>query len=798
MRNKKKLLYFITIGIILIILGLVCDCLIKSGIFQYYLVVNENYIFYIFSLIFTVATLGCTLLSIIVGVSSNRVLGLQLREIVSLKNSPLKLNTMIIGSMIIVGISVPALAFELTTSITILAVFLISLIIRHTIVLCKIVFNKEYTEELVKAHLSDSNNVKPEYIQCWITALYITIEENDISSEEEYLSLLKSAAEEQTQYRDQIEKQLQKLFATSCMSQTFVDSYKRILKLNEPNINLFDERAVVYEYLKSIRYAEPRVLNELNLPGTIDSIVMCDFLSDDNKVSYCYWYFDNVLDNIESRDNEKLIVAYNGLRRLLWLRDDIEFSNVRVNIAMFLFKHNVLLAKDFDYGKEIYKIIIKAMYKENIYHSAKALASLLSQIVRMIFFWSFLEKETLSEERRKLISTIPLCRVETIDNAFLSIITLIERNHEKMLEYLISDSFSPERFDPLDYWPEIQNGKTIVCSSENKIRFAFWFYLIWGYKFCYFPIENFVITDTKENQIISKRVCVSVREEYDDEKSINKNSRENIALLQSLFQKTYILPTQYLIASYESINNQIIQINQLQYNSFFNKDTNKIITDLKNSIIDDPEIPLDENISLESAASYQLPPILSCNTSDYCSHIVYIIKKYFSEIINGIIKKRLPKVKLTFDSTGVKKLKSELEKDNYSYRNYTYYDDWGLSKEAIESPEFDELRKLVNAIEKKHNYYLYDNLFLKVDDVKFNYNIESMTIENLEGEMLEGYLTQYRVSSGQYSIDGGIYNKVSAIEHFKKTRFLLQSKIKIETNVTTTSGFRVVFKDNSK
>lgn len=244
---------------------------------------------------------------------------MQLREIVSLKNSPLKLNTMIIGSMIIVGISVPALAFELTTSITILAVFLISLIIRHTIVLCKIVFNKEYTEELVKAHLSDSNNVKPEYIQCWITALYITIEENDISSEEEYLSLLKSAAEEQTQYRDQIEKQLQKLFATSCMSQTFVDSYKRILKLNEPNINLFDERAVVYEYLKSIRYAEPRVLNELNLPGTIDSIVMCDFLSDDNKVSYCYWYFDNVLDNIESRDNEKLIVAYNGLRRLLWL-----------------------------------------------------------------------------------------------------------------------------------------------------------------------------------------------------------------------------------------------------------------------------------------------------------------------------------------------------------------------------------------------------------------------------------------------------------------------------------------------
>ena len=139
-----------------------------------------------------------------------------------------------------------------------------------------------------------------------------------------------------------------------------------------------------------------------------------------------------------------------------------------------------------------------------------------------------------------------------------------------------------------------------------------------------------------------------------------------------------------------------------------------------------------------------------------------------------------------------------MEKEKYTYRNYTFYDDWGLKKEAREIPEYAELIKLVNDINEKRNNNLYEYLFLKVDDVNFNYSIESMTIEELEGEVLEEYLSQYRVSGGQYNIDGGVYNKITAKEHFMKTRFLLQSIIKIETNVTTTSGFRVVFKDNSK
>lgn len=797
--KKRKLIVLIAFGLIMLVLGLICDILIKLEIMKDYLIVSENYIFYLFSLIFTVATLGCTLLSIIVGVSGNRVLGLQLREVVSLTNSPLQLKAMIVESLLIVGVSIPALAFEMYTSITMLALYLVFFMIYHTVILCMIVFNKEFIKENIKLYLKESYNIKSSYIQCWITALYRTMEENDIASEEEYLALLNSAAQAHTQYCDQIEKQIPQLFATSCLSQSFTDSYIRILRLNDSNNVLFDERTITFNYVKNIMYANPKAVYELNFPGTIDSIIMCDFLSEDNKSTYCYWYINALLNNNSLKNDEKLNIVYNGLCRLMWLRDDVSFSNVRVNIALSLFRENILKAKDFDFGKEIYKIFIKAMYKENIYHSAKPLASLLSQMVRMIYFWAFMEKETLSEERRNLISTIPSCKVDTIDNASLSIQTLINWNHEKMLEYLIFDAFQPERFDPLDYWPEIHNGKTIVCSSENKIKFAFWFYLVWGYHFYSFPIEKYIVTDTRENQIMSKILCVSVREEFDEEnKSIKQNTIEHISLLQTLFNKNYLLPKQYLVGSYDAVNKQILQINQLQYNSHFDSDTKEIIDQLYKSVIDDPEITMDDSISLESAVTCQLPPILCSNTTDYCSHIVYIIKKYFTEIVNNILKRRLPKVKLTFDSEGVKRLKSELEKEKYTYRNYTFYDDWGLKKEAREIPEYAELIKLVNDINEKRNNNLYEYLFLKVDDVNFNYSIESMTIEELEGEVLEEYLSQYRVSGGQYDIDGGVYNKITAKEHFMKTRFLLQSIIKIETNVTTTSGFRVVFKDNSK
>ena len=134
-RHITQLKGFVLIGLILVLGGITDDILIKLRVITKYIIVSDNYILYVFSLIFTVATLGCTLLSIIVSANNNRVLGLQLKEIISLENSPLKLKTMIVATLLMVAISIPCLAFELNTAITMLAVCLLFHIVYNTVVL---------------------------------------------------------------------------------------------------------------------------------------------------------------------------------------------------------------------------------------------------------------------------------------------------------------------------------------------------------------------------------------------------------------------------------------------------------------------------------------------------------------------------------------------------------------------------------------------------------------------------------------------------------------------------------------
>ncbi|MBQ7596001.1 MAG: hypothetical protein IJU45_04995 [Clostridia bacterium] len=781
---------------IIIIVGIVIDALIKFSVLNKYWIVSEHYILYVFSLIFTVSTLACTLLSIIVSVSNNRVLGLQIKEIVSLDGSPLKLKRMICVTLSIVMISIPLFALKCNTAITMLATCLIVYFIFNTIILCSIVFDNNFAKGIVLSEIQETKSIKPHYIHYWLTAVYNSIIENDIASEEEYLSLLKSAAEAEFDFFIQIGNHIQNLFFESCKRQSFLDSYKRIIKLNDTSKDFFDERRIVYNYIKSIKYASPTKLNDANLSGNIGAIVMCDFLSKDDKIYYCYIIFNSIINNENTDLIDKMEFLYNGLCSLLWLDNKHAFGDVRVKTAILLFKREVLLSKDFTIGIEVHKQIIKAIYKYNAERPSKPLFSLLAQMVRMIYFWSYLEVETLSAERRALISSLPKTTVDTIDNASLSFGFLVDRFHKGILDYLICDSITDDSDDPLDYMPEIINGKTVVCSNENKIKFALWFYFVWGYDFCVFPIDNCFKNYSEDNMLLIRSILISAHEEFDKgEKCLTKKAKERIEKFQRLFEKSSILPEQFIKESFDIINNKIDYINKMQIKEPDNSTISEIKSALTNSVKAYPEFTFDDSISLESATTIKLPQLLCSKTidSDFISSIVYYVKSRITDYINTIIKERLHPIELTFDQSGVTRLKEELEKDNYLYRNYTFYDDWGIGQSARESQDYSELKKLIDLINWDNHSYLHDHVFLKVDCVKYNYSLENIEIKECDYETIEKYLSLCRVANEQYYIDGATYNKISAIEYFKKTKFVFNSRIKLETNVTSSSGFRVVF-----
>ena len=699
---------------------------------------------------------------------------------------------MIVITFSLVIISIPLLALEFNTAITLSALILIAFILRETSVLCGMVFKKDYSTRIVLSHLEKADTIKPEYIQNWITALYIAIRENDITEEEELLSLLRRAAENSDEFYKQIGKQIFSLFSESYKYQSFIDSYRRIIRLNDPTKLFFDERTTTFNYIKNLKYQDPKTIDRINLAGTIENIITCSFLSNDEKTSICYWFFSAVLDNANVNENDRLKIAYDGFSRLLWLNDYAGFGEARVKTAIHLFRDKVLLADDFEYGKKIYTRLIKAVYVRNHYGVSINLASLLSQMVRMIYFWSYLEVETLSEARRGLIETIPDCLVETTSNTSLSLSTLIDKNHDEMVEYLVADAFSNSSWtDSLDYFPDLMNGKNLICTPETIIKFAFWFYFVWGYRYGLFPIKQ-ANTVSRDELSSYKSICMAVLQEFDSTKKLTSSALEHVQKLQQLLHKTHCVPQTCLSASYDTINNEIALVNDVLNDA--EKCTVPAIRDeLMKRMIDDPEIPLDESIGLDHSTVFQFAPLPVRKTAKYNSYIAGSLQSTITDIVNTIIEKRLSPITLSFDINGVKRLKEELCKNEYSFRNYTFYDDWGLDSAVRATDDYKELVSIIDSIAYKHNSNIHSYLFLNVDEIKLNYRIEEMCFRELEGEVLEEYLSQYRVADEQYNIDGAVYNKVRAIKYFKSSRQLLIVKLRIETNVSDKSGFKVKF-----
>lgn len=365
--NTKVKLLSLLMGFIMLLKTIIIDFWINNYLLK--LCIPKTYIDLIFSLIFTVSTLSCTLLSIIVSASNNTVLGLKIKEIVSLSHSPLNLKTMIVVMLVSILFSIPLLAFHLIISQTLLAVFVVAYIIKKTCELCRIVFDESYTKQIIYSSLQATKSIKANYVNNWLIGLNVAIENNDIEQEESLLSLINKAVsinrdsfinktppkKESYSYHDQIKQQLLPLFSKSCTYQSFINSYKRILRLNDAKNIYFHETPIVLNYIDSYKYASPKDINNFNFPAKIDEIIECDFLDDELRRKIVCRFFNAFICNINISESDKLKLLdtcfYTSISGLL----NFEYKHndpARIDIFLHLFKNQILLADDFNFGKK--------------------------------------------------------------------------------------------------------------------------------------------------------------------------------------------------------------------------------------------------------------------------------------------------------------------------------------------------------------------------------------------------------------------------------------------------------------
>lgn len=357
----------LAISILIGCLSLLSDVLTKMSLINSIIFVSENYIFYVFSLIFTVATLCCTLLSIIVSVNNNRVLGLQIKEIVSLKASPVHLKTIISFSLIVVILSIPALSFELFSFMTILAVCLVIFLFINTLRLFRIIFDSEYSATIINKSVVECRDFKQSYIMNWISSLNKALIENDTESECTYLDLLRLSSEKDTEIHNLVEKHIVNSFELSCQYHPFVDSIVKVLRLNGSKQPLFDERGILHKYTNALKYVSPTDINKINLTGTIEEIIMCDTISDEYKPAYCMWLIRSVIENDNLKEADKLTFLYGAFSTLCDLYDNYGNGDIRSKTIICIFKYEILLLDNFELAKKIYSLLLKALYVRNPY-----------------------------------------------------------------------------------------------------------------------------------------------------------------------------------------------------------------------------------------------------------------------------------------------------------------------------------------------------------------------------------------------------------------------------------------------
>jgi len=181
---------------------------------------------------------------------------------------------------------------------------------------------------------------------------------------------------------------------------------------------------------------------------------------------------------------------------------------------------------------------------------------------------------------------------------------------------------------------------------------------------------------------------------------------------------------------------------------------------------------------------------------EYCENELDIsirLARYFENVINNEIIKTFPEISLSFDAEGVNKLLKILEENEFDRRNYSFVDDWGISKETRKLPEYKKLEGVVNKIENVDTRPINSYMFFFGDCIQYNMKITSYKYITLNDEECSAFTENFKVSEGIYKIKNAYYNKSKAMEIVKRGYRKELISFKFATKFDKEKGVRIKF-----
>lgn len=333
------------------------------------------------------------------------------------------------------------------------------------------------------------------------------------------------------------------------------------------------------------------------------------------------------------------------------------------------------------------------------------------------------------------------------------------------------------------------------------LKFSFLFYCIEWQHFNHYPIN--IISDTnKGNKEISEFMIrdvlyffdISSDSEFIQLKDFIKNEMSD---MQYCLNTGGVIPTREVIRNYEFFNktlDQIIQSDDKQTKLPTNQEiqeSNKLLIRKLNEM---KFFVLDESKDLTGAIVLKIAPSIIKREKVTAERLAEESKAEIISYCNEFLARTIPKFRVEFNITGVRSMLQILKRDNFVFRNYTYYDDWGLSEDIRVSEDYRCLKEIIDLIDFKYYQELNGAYFLTRNRVVLNASVEFEPFRApFKKECME-YLQYYKVAEGKYQIDGVVRNLEKSIDFIIKTHVLVSSTIKVITDINLNMGIKIEFK----
>ena len=248
---------------------------------------------------------------------------------------------------------------------------------------------------------------------------------------------------------------------------------------------------------------------------------------------------------------------------------------------------------------------------------------------------------------------------------------------------------------------------------------------------------------------------------------------------------------------YKVINEEILKINQSIETRSGCEDNEivKYLAEMCSQGSDSNSLVWDHSIPLSEKAEYIfVERVCLSNYKNPEKTVARSIYHFLTYIVNEMVIRVLPKVTLTFDLKGVKKLLEKIRSlDKLSFRNYTFIDDWGLNEDVRKSSEYKELSELIKGTDKRFVQGISAECFLNIEKICFNYTVWSITKEQLTDGEVNEILSNNKLNDNEYNINGSVCDKTEAEKLVREKYQKIIATLSISTNVNPDSGFQVKF-----